>query len=847
MTSNAFVPLRLALRNVRQGLSGFRIFLACIALGVTTVVGIESLSRSLTDGLAAEGRSMIGADISLSRMHRPADDAERALFAGLGQLSEITSLRGMAVGGEGAALIDIKSVDSGYPTLGEVVLDPPQALSAALSVQGGTYGAVADLALFSRLNLKPGDVVSIGDARIRLSAVLVSEPDRIGGGLTFGPRMMLSPDALAATGLVQPGSLVRFTYRILIPMGFNDDKAVLAEATELTKKTRDSGFEIRNRLNASPQLTKNIERFTQFLAIVGLTALIVGGTGVANAVSAYLTRRRTSIAILKALGASGSIAFFIAFLEVMGLALLGVAIGLFLGATLPFIVAVLAGAYLPFPLEPHLYPDELAKGALFGILTALTFSLMPLGRVHDIPVSALFRDLIVEDRRWPRLRYRAGTVLAALGLIASVIGFSFDRTIAVMGVAGTLAAFIILRIVATGIMALARALPRSRIIELRLALGNMVRPGALTPSLTLSLGLGVTLLVAISLIDANISQQLMKSLPERAPSFFFVDIPGRDLAQFDQFLNDQAKDATIVHVPMLRGRITELKGIKAENVKASENASWVLDGDRGVTFADQLPEGSTLVSGEWWVKDYQGPPLVSLEADIAKGLNLSLGDTIIVNVLGRSMTAKIANLRRVDWQSLGINFVMVFSPNTFAGAPTSYLATLAWKDGGDAKREAALLNLSARTYPAVTAIRVKEALDAISELVDKLVWGIRGASSITILASILVLAGALGASQRNRIYDAVILKTLGATRLRLVFMFALEYGLIGCAAALFGLIAGTGAAYAVVSFAMKSSFTFAFAPAFGTMLIAVLATIAIGLIGTWQVLDEKPSAYLKSQ
>jgi len=308
-----------------------------------------------------------------------------------------------------------------------------------------------------------------------------------------------------------------------------------------------------------------------------------------------------------------------------------------------------------------------------------------------------------------------------------------------------------------------------------------------------------------------------------------------------------AGDAAIVHVPMLRGRITELNGVKAENAKASENASWVLDGDRGVTFADSLPEGSTLVDGEWWAKDYSGPPLVSLEADIAKGLGLALGDPITVNVLGRKLTAKIANLRRVDWQSLGINFVMVFSPNAFAGAPTSYLATLAWSGGGDAKREAALLNLSARTYPAVTAIRVKEALDAINELIGKLVWGIRGASGITILAGILVLAGALGAGQRNRIYDAVILKTLGATRRRLLFAFAIEYGLIGFAAALFGLLAGTGAAFAVVSLGMKSGFVFAALPALATMAFAVVATIMIGLIGTWRVLDEKPSAHLKSQ
>ncbi len=845
--SRPFVPARLALRNLRQGLKGFRIFLACIALGVTTIVGIESLSRSLADGLAREGRSILGADMTVSRMHRPADDAERAVLADAGSVSDLESLRAMAVGGEGAALVDIRAVEAGYPAIGEVVLDPPQTVDNALSVKDGVFGAVADLALFSRLDVRPGGVLAIGDAKIRLSAVLISEPDRMGSGLTFGPRLMLSTAALAASGLVQPGSLVRYSYRILVPAGQNDDAAVLAKAAELTDHLRDGGFEIRNRLNASPQLTKNIERFTQFLTFVGLTALIVGGTGVANAVSAYLDRRRMSLAILKALGASGATVFMVAFLEVMGLAVLGVGIGLVLGAALPFVVAFGAGPYLPFPLEPHLYPDQLAIGAVYGVLTAITFSLGPLGRVHDIPVAALFRDLIVEDRRWPRMRYTLAVGGAALGLMAAVILFSFDRFIAAMGVLGTLAAFVVLRLVALGIMGLARRVPRPRLMELRLALGNMYRPGALTPSLTLSLGLGVTLLVAISLIDANISRQLTKGLPERAPSFFFVDIPGRDLEAFDRFLESEAAEATIVHVPMLRGRIIELKGVKAENAKASENASWVLDGDRGITFADRLPEGSTLVDGEWWAKDYSGPPLVSLEADIAKGLGLALGDPITVNVLGRKLTAKIANLRRVDWQSLGINFVMVFSPNAFAGAPTSYLATLAWNGGGDAKREAALLNLSARTYPAVTAIRVKEALDAINELVGKLVWGIRGASGVTILAGILVLAGALGAGQRNRIYDAVILKTLGATRRRLLLAFAVEYGLIGLAAALFGLLAGTGAAFAVVAWAMKSSFAVAILPALGTTLIAVLATIGIGLIGTWRVLDEKPSAHLKSQ
>ncbi len=847
MRAFSVVPLKLALRNLRQGLKGFGIFLACIALGVTTIVGIDSLSHSLTDGLTSEGRNILGSDISLSRMHRPATEGEQTVFSKVGRISEIASLRGMAVSEQGAALVDIKAVDETYPAIGTVMLDPPQRLSDALSESSGSFGAVADLALFSRLDLKPGAIITLGDAKIRLSAILVSEPDRIGSGLTFGPRMVLSPKALAASGLVQPGSLVRHTYRILIPDGQNDDETVRKSAAQLATSLNDGGFEIRNRLNASPQLSKNIERFTQFLTFVGLTALLVGGTGVANAVSAYLDRRRASMAILKALGASGTTVFAIAFFEIMGLALLGIGIGLVLGAALPFAVVAFAGHLLPFPLEPHVYGGRLVIGAIYGLLTAITFSMGPLGRVHDIPVAALFRDAITEDKSWPRIRYLAGVAIAALALSGAVIFFSFDRFIALMAVAGTLIAFIILRLVASAIMAIAKRLPRPRKTEFRLALSNIYRPGALTPSLVLSLGLGVTLLVAISLIDANISRQLTKSLPERAPSFFFVDIPGRDLEQFDGFLENAAGDATIVHVPMLRGRITELKGVKAEKAKSSEDASWVLEGDRGITFSDSVPDGSTVVAGEWWPKDYKGTPLVSFEADIAKGLGLGLGDQISVNVLGRTISATISNLRRVDWQSMGINFVMVFSPNSFAGAPASYLATLTFKGGSDAKSEAALLNQSAKAYPAVTAIRVKEALEAINELVGKLVLGIRGASGVTILAGILVLAGALGAGQRNRIRDAVILKTLGATRRRLLLAYCIEYGLIGFAAALFGLLAGTGAAFAIVTFAMKAGFVFATLPAVGTMAVAVAATILIGLIGTWRVLDEKPSAHLKGQ
>jgi putative ABC transport system permease protein len=394
-------------------------------------------------------------------------------------------------------------------------------------------------------------------------------------------------------------------------------------------------------------------------------------------------------------------------------------------------------------------------------------------------------------------------------------------------------------------MALARRLPRPRRTAPRLALANIHRPGALTPSLVLSLGLGITLLVTLSLIDSNLTRQLTQSLPERAPSFFFLDIPNQQADAFETFLKQQAGDARIERVPMMRGRLVTLGGRPVSEIKPSEDIAWVLEGDRGITYAKTAPEGSKIVQGEWWPDDYHGKPLVSFESKIAEGLGLKLGDEITVNVLGRNITATIANLREVEWRSLGINFVMVFSPNTFAGAPHTHLATVTFPNGSDVATDAKILRSSAQAFPMVTSVRVKDALEAVNDVVSQLVMAIRGASSIALIASLLVLAGALAAGHRARLYDAVVLKTLGATRARLLSAYALEYGLLGLATAVFGLLAGGVASYFIVTRLMNLSFTLDLSGALMASALAVLVTVGLGLMGTWRILSQKPAQYLR--
>jgi putative ABC transport system permease protein len=517
-----------------------------------------------------------------------------------------------------------------------------------------------------------------------------------------------------------------------------------------------------------------------------------------------------------------------------------------LGAILPFLMSWTFGAIIPLPIDPALHPAELALALVYGLMTALAFALWPLGRAHDVPVGALFRDVVAPQPRLPRKIYIALTAAAVMALAALAVLLAYDRRVAIIYVGVAAGIFVTLRLIAGLLMLAARHAPRARSTVLRMAIANIHRPGALTPTIVLSLGLGIALLVTVIEIDGNLQRQFAAELPARAPSFYFLDIPADQAGRFDAFVRAQAPAAKLEEVPMLRGRIVSANGIPAENLKPKEGAAWVLQSDRGITYAGDIPSGSRLVEGKWWGPDYDGPPLLSFEKKIADGLGLKLGDPVTVNVLGRNITTRIANMRTVDWESLGINFVMVFSPHAFDGAPHSRLATLTYPDGGTPAQEGAIVRAVADSFPMVTAVRVKDALEAIGAIVVNLILAIRGASALTLLVAALVLGGALAAGHRHRVYDAVILKTLGATRLRLLAAYTIEYLLLGTATALFGVLSGSLASWLIVADLMHLRFAWLPLPALAAALAAVVVTVALGLIGTFTALGQKPASVLRN-
>ncbi len=847
----AMLPLRYALRELRSGLRGFYVFIACIALGVMAIAGVGSVAASLSDGLTREGRALLGGDAAFSLIQREASPEELAYLKTKGQVSVAVSLRGMARTSDGQfALVEIKAVDSTYPTLGKVTLAPDMPMQDLLAEKNGVFGAAADATLLARLNLKVGDTVSVGSANFQIRSIVNAEPDKLSGGVGFAPRFLASEAALRATQLLQPGSLVRWIYRVKLPDNVASNQGAGTLAEEARRALPQAGWEIRTRDNASPQLERSITRFTQFLTLVGLAALLVGGVGVANAVKSHIDRRRDVIASFKALGATGRDVFTIYLTQVIVLATIGSLIGLSLGAALPFAVVGLFGSILPLPVVPALHGDELALSLLYGLLTALAFGLWPLARVHDVPVAALFREAVSSEWRRPRAGYLALMAGVIVLLIAVVIGLAYDKRVAAAFVASSVVVFALLRGVAAGVMAIARRLPRPATTMLRLAIANIHRPGALTPSVVLSLGLGLAVLVTITQIDGNLRRQFMAALPDRAPAFYFIDIPSTEADRFQAFLKQQSPQSTVEDVPMLRGRIVAARGVKAEDLKPSADTEWVLQSDRGLTYTNDIPKGSKIVAGNWWTPDYVGPPLVSFEKKLAEGLGLKIGDDVTVNVLGRDITAKIANMRTLDWQNLGINFVLVFSPNAFKGAPHTHIATLTEAHDNPAQNtsenDAAIVKAVAAAFPTITSVRVREALQTVGTVVTNLVLAIRGASAVTLVSAILVLGGALAAGHRHRVYDAVILKTLGATRARLLGAYALEYLMIGFATAVFGVVAGSVAAWAIVTRLMTLGFVWQAGSALMVVGAALIVTVGLGLAGTLLALNQKPATVLRN-
>ncbi|MGA9410520.1 MAG: FtsX-like permease family protein [Roseobacter sp.] len=833
------IASRFAMRELRGGLQGFRIFLACLTLGVAAIAAIGTVRASIEAGLTQEGAAILGGDAELDFTYRFADPEERAWMEDVADaVSEIADFRSMAVVGDERALTQIKAVDTAYPLVGTTGLEPEIPLSDALGVQNGLPGAVMERVLIDRLGLSVGDAFTLGTQDFRLSAVLTHEPDGAASGFALGPRTIVLTESLANSSLLAPGTLFSTKYRLDLP-----PEADLARVSQDAAEVfADIGVRWTDARNGAPGVSEFVDRLGAFLVLVGLSGLAVGGVGVSSAVQSYLSGKTSVIATLRTLGAERSTIFQTYFLQIGALAVLGVFLGVVLGAALPALFAPVIEANLPIPAEFTIYPAPLFEAALYGFLTAFIFTLWPLARTENIRAATLFRDATETGRKLPAARYLVMIALALALLLSAATWFSGTWRLTLMTAGGIAGALLLLAVTAQGIRvlskrgkSLARGKPR-----LRWALSAIsgTREGA--ASIVLSLGLGLSVLAAVGQIDGNLRNAITGNLPDVAPSYFFVDIQKDQISGYTERLENDPAVRRIQSAPMLRGIITKINDKPARDTAGGH---WVLEGDRGVTYSDLMPENTRLTEGNWWPENYTGAPLISFAAEEAEEMGLKIGDTMTINILGRDITGTVTNFREVDFSNAGIGFILSMNPQALAGAPHSFISTVYAEE----EAEAEILRDLASRYPNITAIRVRDAIDRVADVLGSLAAATSYGAAVTILTGFLVLLGAAAAGTRARIYEAAILKTLGASRKSIVASFVLRSVLLGLSAGLVALACGIAGGWAVSHYILDTSFTIIWPSALGIIVGGIAATSVASLVFIWGPLNAKPSNILRTQ
>jgi len=825
------LPLRLALRDLRGGLAGLRLLAICLFLGVLALAGVGSLSAAIVGSLAERGQEILGGDVQLVVAQREANAEELAAFSREGRVSHITRMRAMAarLDGEESVLVELKGVDGAWPLYGTFRTEP------SARPRGAQVAVGPELA--ERLGAGVGERIRIGAAELEIIGLIAEEPDRVGQGFTLGSTALVDRDGLAATGLVQPGSLYTSAYRLRLEAGA-DLKAV---AERLRKSFGAAGWQVQDRTNGAPGTRRFIERLGQFLTLVGLTALIVAGIGVGNGVASYLDGKRSGIATLKLLGAT-SRTLFLSYLAQVGLVALAATVaGLAAGALVPALVVAVAGDALPVPPRLALYWPPLAASAAYGLLIAAVFALVPIARARTVPAATLFRGDLEPSRRPGRAVVLI--VLAAAAAIAGLaIGTAREPAFAAGFIGSALGLVLLLTLLGWLIRRLAALLPRPRHPVFRIALANLHRPGAQTGRLVVALGLGLTLFTTLAVIESNLAGQMRTTIPAKAPSFFMLDIPVEEIGRFRALAQRSAPQSDLVTIPSLRGSVVAVDGRRVADMAEIPPEAWFLRGDRGLTYSATLPEGSRIVAGKWWPAGYSGLPLVSLDVDAAKAVGLEVGDTITVSILGREIEARIGSLREINWDTMGFNFVIVFAPGTLESAPHSFMATISMPEAQERPFARAVSN----AFPSVSAIRVKEVVETVSSMLSQLAVAVRAAASVAILAGIAVLVGALAASRRARTYDSVILKMLGATRPRILAAQAAEFAALALVVSLVALGLGSAAGWYVVVRIFELDWAPDWAMVAATLALGALVTLVLGLLGSLPALAARPARALRT-
>ncbi len=836
------LSLRFAGRELRSGVRGFRIFLACLALGVAAIAAASSTAEAFRRGLASKASEILGGDLALTINQRRFNPAELAVLEKTGRVSYSVGSIAMAQAPSGERrLIQLRGVNSTYPLAGEVTLGGgASSLQVAIAPVNGVAGAVVEQPLLDRLHMKVGDRFLAGNMPLVVRGVLLQEPDRLSRGFALGPRVITNLAALEAGGFMAPGLPFGETARVALAPG-----ASLEAAKARLRKGLGGEPRIRDREDAAPGIHRLIDQLEYFLGFIGLASLVAGGLGVFGAVSAYLEIRKPVIATLKALGAEGQLVRDIYLIQIALLAALGVVIGLAVGAAAPLILGLFAQNQLPIPALFAVYPLPLAKAAAFGLLSAAAFSLAPLGRARSTPPASLFRsDLSGTVKIGPEI---VAAALAAIGLAAMAVVTAPTPLAAGIMIAGVAAAFGLLWAIGWGSAVVAGKARSGARGPLRIGLANLAGPHSAARTASPAIGLGVALLAAVVLIQSSLLNQVAEVAPRTAPALVFTDVPGDRTAEFDAAVRRAFGQAltpkNYLREPFVTGRITKVRGVTLDPTKIRREDRWAYDSDISMSAIGPKPEDPGITEGHWWPANYAGPPLVALDVGVAKGAQVKVGDVVTLSILGQDIDARVALLRKVDFGSFGVSFPVVLTPSAVEGANLRQIALAK----ASKAQEAAVISELGHRFPSVNVVSVREQLEAATDLFDRLALAIRGAAAVAALAGLLVLTGAIAARARARTREAAILKVLGASRAQILAAYVMEYGCVGIIAGTAGVALGYAAAWPVVVRVFHAKWSMDWAGVIALLAAASIVAALGGLLAAFQALSKRPAPALRAE
>jgi putative ABC transport system permease protein len=889
MTSFTF---NMAWRETRAAWRHFIYFLVCIAVGVGALTGISLFGTQVERAVTREARGLLGGDIEI-RLSRPISSKGQEVLDSLRDrgvvLTHISELVAMAArvestgSGQPTQIIELKAVEPQYPLYGTLRLEPQDNLVNLLSRQTrrcpdrSCFGVIVQESLLIRMGLTVGERLKIGQGLFIITGVVKTEPDRMANAFSLGPRVLMSREGLHTAELIKIGSRIRERYLLKLPSTMTPEPLLY----ELRGRLASDAVRVSNYRDAQPQLKQSLDHLTRYLSLIGLTALFVGGMGVATSIYAFVREKLTTIAILKTVGADSSTIIQTYGLQVMLLGLVGSMVGLMIGVllhyTLPRMLATLMAADLldqlglatggsSLPLVP------LVKGLALGMLSTLLFVLWPLLTIREVKPAWIFRRDVAplasptHSRTW---RWCAAwheidrvKILMSIGIGSGLALLSVWQArslkIGLLFILAFAVAVLLLGVSARGALMILKRGPRPEPLVFRQALGNVLRPGSQAVSITIAIGIAVMVVTTVSLVERSLLMQVSDNRPTDAPTFFFIDIQPDQAEGMVALLRRQSSDPNPRLTPLVRSRLSAIKGeaVKAEATSEEEEQkektaqrderrkTWYRTREYVLTFLQDLPKDNKVVQGEWWKPGQVFPkPLISIEEDAAAHLGLTVGDTVEFDIQGISFAGEISSIRHVEWGNFSTNFYMIVSPGALDGAPHTYVATVHVAPS----EELALQQAVVASFPNVTAINMGEVLDSFARVLDRLSLAIRAVALFCVLSGSLVVAAALAATRYRRLYESVILKALGAPRSMIVRSFAAEYALLGALSGLLGCILASALSGAVLKMVFDLPWSLQPTVLAIGFVATVMLTLLVGFLSTYRILGHPPLAVLRQE